>query len=155
MPNNRRGHGRKDEEVHEKLDALLELVSSGNGRMERLEGKFDSFKHHVKSDVQKERATMTKVTDALARLEASAARDEAADNSAKTVLTQISAMLKEAVNTNDDGEALSAKINEIAEGIENRAQSLADAVVANTPAANPAPAPTGSSEGGAVEESTT
>jgi hypothetical protein len=67
----------------------------------------------------------------LARIEASVARDKTVNESAVTLLGQLSQMIRDTAGDE-------AKANELADQLDAQQQALADAIVANTPAAPPA-----------------
>jgi len=64
----------------------------------------------------------------LTRLTAAVERDKTVNESAVTLLTQLSQMIRD--NANDP-----AALNALADQLDAQQQALADAVVANTPAA--------------------
>jgi hypothetical protein len=64
----------------------------------------------------------------LARIEASVARDKTVNESAVTLLGQLSQMIRDTAGDE-------AKANELADQLDAQQQALADAIVANTPAA--------------------
>lgn len=68
----------------------------------------------------------------LSRLTAAVARDTTVNESAITLMTNLSTLLREAAGDE-------AAVNALADQLDAAQQTLADAVVANTPAAPPAP----------------
>lgn len=91
-----------------------------------------------------EEIIMTELTDQLDAAEANAKANSDAEDSAMALLIKLSDMIK-ALGTGSTDPALVARVKALSDGLRAKADALAAAVVAGTPAADP-----GASMGGIV-----
>ena len=91
---------------------------------------------HRKLDqiLNRETIIMSELTDALDKIEASAAANSAADDAAEQLLKQLSEQIA-ALKTQTTDPATVARITALADNLNARAAQLGAAVVANTPSA--------------------
>lgn len=100
--------------LDEKLDRILNLL------------------HQLVKQEQQEIITLSELEDKVAALEASVTDENTVIDGATTLLTELSQLLKDALNAGAPQEVIN-RVATIVNAIDVKKQALADAVVANTP----------------------
>lgn len=138
MNRSRARHGdarREPNEFQKEVLAYLNDIQDGQKKLAMMIGR--SFQGIVQSVEEIGEEIMTELSDAVDSIEAGAEADGNADNAAMAMLVKLSELVK-ATAANGTDPAMVARINAVAAAMKSRAQALADAVVANTPAEPPA-----------------
>lgn len=155
---NRRGQGRKDSEVIEKLDAILDLISSGNERLERLElmivGSDRRAEKRSQREIGIEKMLTKTMIERMVGLQASLTNAREANEG---LITKMIAEIRKAGNESEH--EMPPEVDAVLNGIEANIGALAAATAAGTeavPATVEIPPvvepPVGGSEGGAQQE---
>lgn len=134
MNRSRARHGdarREPNEFQKEVLAYLNDIQDGQKKLAMMIGR--SFQGIVQSVEEIGEEIMTELSDAVDSIEAGAEADGNADNAAMAMLVKLSDLVK-ATAANGTDPAMVARVNAVAAAMKSRAQALADAVVANTPA---------------------
>lgn len=107
-------------------DVAEALLTRTTRRFDKLEERLDEIERILRSIKRLEAEEMATLADVRAKVE----EQDTVINSAVTLLEQLSLMLKDAIASNDP-----QAFQQIADMLDAEKQRLADAVVANTPAA--------------------
>lgn len=109
-------------------------------RLDRIERVVRDTKSRQNTLFEGELEIMSQLTDALDFAEQTAAADADADNAAMMLIARLGQLVIDATAGGNDP-ALVARVRAIGEGMKSRADALAAAVVAGSPAAVPVPEP--------------